>query len=74
MPSDPLIGTLTVSLPSGRVLDVLEEECSGEFKLGQSVHPGENLLQKLDGKGSHLLTLQAFAATSKAHMFARLKL
>lgn len=70
---DPIIGTLIVSLPSGEVLDVLEEECA-EFKLGQSVHRGENLLNKLDGKGSQLLTLQAFGGTSKAHMFARLKL
>lgn len=74
VPSDPLIGTIIVSLPSGQVLNVLEEDCFEDFKLGQFVHHGENLLHKLDGKGSQLLTLQAFGGTPKAHMFARLKL
>lgn len=66
------LGTLIVSLPSGRLLEV--QGCSDLFRLGDFVRPGDNLLQKLDGKGAQLLTLQAFGGTTRARMFARLKL
>jgi hypothetical protein len=68
MPSS--LGTLIVSLPSGRLLDVQ----SDLFKLGDFIRSGDNLLQRLDGKGAQLLTLQAFGGTTRARMFARLKL
>jgi hypothetical protein len=70
--SAPPLGTLIVSLPSGYLLDV-QAGCS-ENKLGNFVRAGDNLLQKLDGKGAQLLTLQAFGGSTKARMFARLKM
>jgi hypothetical protein len=74
MPANALpFGTLVVSLPSGRLLDV-QAGCSENVKLGDFVRPGDNLLNQLDGKGAQLLTLQAFGGSTKARMFARLKL
>lgn len=70
---DASLATLIVTLPSGRLLDV-QAECSEVIKLGDFVRGGDNLLQRLDGKGAQLLTLQAFGGTTKARMFARLKL
>ncbi|KAI6172119.1 Period circadian protein like protein 1 [Aphelenchoides besseyi] len=77
--SEPsLMGTLVVSLPSGRVLDVsyatqTTTTSANELPLDQFVSIGDNLTEKLDGKGAQVLTLQAFCGSPKPRMFARLK-
>ncbi|KAI6242761.1 Period circadian protein like protein 1 [Aphelenchoides fujianensis] len=71
------MGTLVVSLPSGRVLDVAYSAQTATCRpaaVGVLRERGRHSLgEKLDGKGGQILTLQAFCGTPKPRMFARLK-
>ncbi|CAD5215793.1 unnamed protein product [Bursaphelenchus xylophilus] len=68
-PSELFLGTLTVSLPSGEILQVTSESS----KLSEFVDVGGNLLGSLHGKGGRILMMQAFCGGSNPRMYARLK-
>ncbi|KAH7715656.1 Protein LIN-42 b [Aphelenchoides avenae] len=70
------IGSVVVKLPEGIILELsppaatTTESCG---KLDDVLQVGENLLEKLHGKGAQTLLLNAFCGHSKRRMYARLK-
>ncbi|CAD5211440.1 unnamed protein product [Bursaphelenchus okinawaensis] len=67
--SSEFLGSLEVSLPSGKVVQMPAESST----LSEYIQVDGNLLTSLHGKGGQILTMQAFCGGAKPRMFARLK-